>query len=284
VKSQPFGPLEPALYREIVRRALAEDLGWGDLTTEGTIPADQRARGVMIAKAPLVVAGLDVALEAFRQLDPSATFTIHRNDSEFCEPGDAIVEMDGLAAGMLTSERTALNLLQRLCGIATLTRQFVEAAAGRILVLDTRKTTPTLRALEKYAVRAGGGTNHRMGLDDGILIKDNHVRLAGGIGPALERMREASTDMPIEIEVQSFEQLDQALAAGATRILADNFSLEDLKEVVKRARGRAQIEISGGVTLSRMADLAATGADFVSVGALTHSAPAMDISFEIEPA
>ena len=237
----------------------------------------------MIAKAPLVVAGLDVALEAFRQLDPSATFTIHKSDSEFCNPGDSIVEMDGLAAGMLTAERTALNLLQRLCGIATMTRQFVERAAGRILVLDTRKTTPTLRALEKYAVRAGGGTNHRMGLDDGILIKDNHIRLSGGITQALERMRNAQHEMPIEIEVQSFEQLDEALAAGATRILADNFTVEQLKEVVTRTRGKAQVEISGGVTIDTLADLAATGADFVSVGALTHSAAAIDISFEIEP-
>lgn len=283
MKSQPFGPLEPALYREIVRRALAEDLGWGDLTTESTITPEQRARGVLIAKAPCVVAGLDVAIEAFRQLDPGATFTVLRHDSDACASGDTIAEMIGLATALLTAERTALNFLQRLCGIATLTRRFVDAAAGRILILDTRKTTPTLRVLEKYAVRAGGGTNHRMGLDDGILIKDNHVRLAGGIDAALARMREASTDMPIEIEVQSYEQLDEALAAGATRILADNFSVEELKEVVRRAKGRAQIEISGGVTLDRMSDLAATGADFVSVGALTHSAPAMDISFEIEP-
>jgi nicotinate-nucleotide pyrophosphorylase (carboxylating) len=283
VKSQPFGPLEPALYREIVRRALAEDLGWGDVTTEGTVGPDQRARGVLVAKAHCVVAGLDVAIEAFRQLDPSATFTVMRPDSETCAPGDTIAEMQGLATAMLTAERTALNFLQRLCGIATLTRRFVEAAAGRILVLDTRKTTPTLRVLEKYAVRAGGGTNHRMGLDDGILIKDNHVRLAGGIAAALGRMREAATEMPVEIEVQSLAELEEALASGATRVLADNFAPDELKEVVRRARGRAQIEISGGVTLTSVADFATTGADFVSVGALTHSAPAIDISFEIEP-
>jgi nicotinate-nucleotide pyrophosphorylase (carboxylating) len=283
VKSQPFGPLEPALYREIVRRALAEDLGWGDVTTEGTVGPDQRARGVLVAKAHCVVAGLDVAIEAFRQLDPSATFTVMRPDSETCAPGDTIAEMQGLATAMLTAERTALNFLQRLCGIATLTRRFVEAAAGRILVLDTRKTTPTLRVLEKYAVRAGGGTNHRMGLDDGILIKDNHVRLAGGIAAALGRMREAATEMPVEIEVQSLAELEEALASGATRVLADNFAPDELKEVVRRARGRAQIEISGGVTLTSVADFATTGADFVSIGALTHSAPAIDISFEIEP-
>jgi nicotinate-nucleotide pyrophosphorylase (carboxylating) len=283
VKTQPFGPLEPALYREIIRRALAEDLGWGDLTTEGTIALDQRAAGTFIAKAPCVVAGLDIAFEAFRQLDPTVTLDVRKGDSAACVPGDVIAELHGLATAMLTAERTALNFLQRLSGIATQTRRFVEAAKGQILVLDTRKTTPTLRVLEKYAVRAGGGTNHRMGLDDGILIKDNHVRLAGGIAEALTRMRTAQHEMPIEIEVQSFEQLDEALAAGATRILADNFTLEQLKEVVRRTRGRAQVEISGGVTLDRLADLACTGADFVSVGALTHSAPAVDISFEIEP-
>jgi nicotinate-nucleotide pyrophosphorylase (carboxylating) len=283
VKSQPFGPLEPALYREIVRRALAEDLGWGDTTTEGTIRPEQRARGTFIAKAPCVVAGLDVALEAFRQLDPGATITALRGDSERCDTGETIAELQGLASALLTAERTALNFLQRLCGIATLTRRFVDAAQGRIIVLDTRKTTPTLRVLEKYAVRAGGGTNHRMGLDDGILIKDNHIRLAGGLAEALTRMRAASNEMPIEIEVQSFEQLEEALAAGATRILADNFDADQLREIVQRTRGRATVEISGGVTIDRLPQLATTGAEFVSVGALTHSAAAIDISFEIEP-
>jgi nicotinate-nucleotide pyrophosphorylase (carboxylating) len=283
VKTQPFGPLEPALYREIIRRALAEDLGWGDLTTEGTVAPEQRAVGTFIAKAPCVVAGLDVALEAFRQLDPTITIEIRKADSATCVAGDVLGEIRGLASAMLTAERTALNFLQRLSGIATQTRRFVDAAKGQILILDTRKTTPTLRALEKYAVRAGGGANHRMGLDDGILIKDNHVRLAGGIAEALARMRTAQHEMPIEIEVQSFDQLDEALAAGATRILADNFTVDQLKEVVRRTRGRAQVEISGGVTIDKIADLAATGADFVSVGTLTHSAPAVDISFEIEP-
>jgi nicotinate-nucleotide pyrophosphorylase (carboxylating) len=283
VKSQPFGPLEPALYREIIRRALAEDLGWGDLTTEGTVTLEQRAAGTFIAKAPCVVAGLDVALEAFRQLDPTITAEIRRADSATCTAGDVIAEIRGQATAMLTAERTALNFLQRLSGIATQTRRFVDAAKGQIRILDTRKTTPTLRALEKYAVRAGGGTNHRMGLDDGILIKDNHVRLAGGISEALARMRTAQHEMPIEIEVQSFDQLEEALQAGATRILADNFTVDQLKEVVQRTRGRAQVEISGGVTFDKVAELATTGADFVSVGALTHSAPAVDISFEIQP-
>jgi len=285
VKSQPFGPLEPALYREIIRRALAEDLGWGDLTTEGTIMPDQRAVGTFYAKAPCVVAGLDVALEAFRQLDPTIAIEVRRGDSTTCAAGEVIAEIQGLAMAMLTAERTALNFLQRLSGIATATRRFVDAAKGQILVLDTRKTTPTLRALEKYAVRAGGGTNHRMGLDDGILIKDNHVRLAGGIREALSRMRRAQheDEMPIEIEVQSFDELEEALACGATRILADNFTIDQLKDVVKRTRGKAQVEVSGGVTLDRIEALATTGADFVSVGALTHSAPAVDISFEIEP-
>jgi len=282
VKSQPFGPLDPALYREVVRRALAEDLGWGDVTTEATIPHDLRGRGTLLAKAPCVVAGLDVAIEAFRQLDPAAVVTTRHGDGDAAAAGDVIATIDGLAAPMLTAERTALNLLQRLSGIATLTRRFVEAAGGRILVLDTRKTTPTLRALEKYAVRAGGGTNHRMALDDGILIKDNHVRLAGGVGAAFARMAAAGHDMPIEIEVQSLAELDEALAAGATRVLADNFSIEALAEAVRRTRGRAQLEVSGGVTFERLEAIAATGADFVSVGGLTHSAAAVDISFEVE--
>jgi nicotinate-nucleotide pyrophosphorylase (carboxylating) len=283
VKSVPFAPLDPALYREIVRRALAEDLGWGDVTTEATVSSEQRARGIILAKSSCVVAGSQVAEEVFRQLDPAISFQIRRQDCERCAPGDIIAEARGSAAAMLTAERTALNLLQRMSGIATLTRAFVDAAAGSIVVLDTRKTTPTLRALEKYAVRAGGGTNHRSGLDDGILIKDNHIRLAGGVREAVKLMKQAGQEMPVEVEAQSLDQVDQAIAAGADVILVDNLPIEQIREAVKRVRGRAKIEVSGGVTLERMSELSKTGADYVSVGALTHSAPAADISFELEP-
>jgi nicotinate-nucleotide pyrophosphorylase (carboxylating) len=284
MKTVPFQALDPALYRETVRRALAEDLGWGDVTTEALVPIDQSARGVILAKSLCVLAGLDVAAETFRQLDPGCTFTPKCRDAESCDPGCVVAEVKGLAAPMLTAERTALNFLQRLSGIATLTRRFVEASGGRIMVLDTRKTTPTLRALEKYAVRAGSGTNHRAGLDDGVLIKDNHVRLAGGIGSAVRRMKMASPEMPIEVEAQSLAEVDEALEAAADIILVDNLPIDQIREAVKRTRGRAQVEISGGVTLERLPELAATGAEYVSVGALTHSAPAADLSFELEPA
>jgi nicotinate-nucleotide pyrophosphorylase (carboxylating) len=284
VKAVPFEPLDPGLYRELVRRALAEDFGWGDVTTETIIDRKQKARGVITAKSSCVLAGLDIAAEAFRQMDPAVQIKISRADGTRCEPGTEVAEIRGLAAALLTAERTALNFLQRLSGIATLTRQFVDAAVGRITVLDTRKTTPILRALEKYAVRAGGGMNHRSGLDDGILIKDNHIRLAGGVGGAVTRMRKANHEMPTEVEAQSLAQVDEALQAGAEIVLLDNLSTEDIIEAVKRCSGRARTEISGGVTLQRMSELAATGADYVSVGALTHSAPAVDISFEIEPA
>ena len=283
MKSVPFAPLEPALYREAVRRALAEDLGWGDVTTEATINPSLHARGVILAKSDCVVAGLDVAAEAFRQLDPSAVFTQRVRDSQRAASGTVIADVRGSAAAMLTAERTALNFLQRLSGIATLTRRFVDAAAGAITVLDTRKTTPTLRALEKYAVRAGGGTNHRAGLDDGILIKDNHIRLGGGVPEVVRKMKAARQEMPIEIEAQSLREVDEAIAAGANIILLDNLSLDDVREAVRRIAGRAKTELSGGVTLDRMSELAKTGADYVSIGALTHSAPAADISFELEP-
>jgi nicotinate-nucleotide pyrophosphorylase (carboxylating) len=282
VKSVPFGPLDPDLYREVVRRALAEDLGWGDVTTEATVPPDLRARGVILARQPCVIAGLDVAAEVFRQLDPAVTFVKRKTDGDRCGEGDTVAEVTGFAGTLLTAERTALNFLQRLSGIATLARRFVDAADGRTRILDTRKTTPTLRALEKYAVRAGGGTNHRAALDDGILIKDNHIRLAGGIRQAVEKMRAAGPEMPIEVEVQSLAQLDEALAAGVDIIMLDNLGGDELKEAVRRARGRAEIEISGGVTIDRVPDLAATGADYISAGALTHSAPAVDLSFELE--
>lgn len=283
MRSVPFQPLDPALYREVVRRALAEDLGWGDVTTEATVSPDLRARGIVLAKSRCVVAGLDVAGEVFAQLDPGCTFERKRNDGDLCEPGTVVAEVRGRAASMLTAERTALNFMQRLSGIATLTRRFVDATGGTITILDTRKTTPTLRALEKYAVRAGAGTNHRSGLDDGVLIKDNHIRLAGGVGEAVKRMKDADPEMPIEVEAQSLEQVDEAVAAGADIILLDNLGLDAVREAVKRIGGRAKIELSGGVTLDRIPELAKTGANYVSVGALTHSAIAADLSFELEP-
>jgi nicotinate-nucleotide pyrophosphorylase (carboxylating) len=224
-----------------------------------------------------------VASEAFRQLDPGVSITVHHGDGQLCEPGTVVAEYRGHAAGLLTAERTALNFIQRLSGIATLTRQFVDAAGGRIVVLDTRKTTPLLRILEKYAVRAGGAVNHRSGLDDGILIKDNHIRLAGGVVNAVGRMRKKTREMPTEVEAQSLQQVDDALAAGADIILLDNLSTDDIKAAVEKCRGRVKTEVSGGVTLARIPELAATGADYVSIGALTHSAPAADLSFEIEP-
>ena len=283
MRTVPFQPLDPALYREIVRRALAEDLGWGDVTTDALVSRDLRARGVILAKSPCVVAGLDVAAEVFSQLDPGCSFEQVKKDGDRCEPGDVIAKTAGQAAAMLTAERTALNFLQRLSGIATLTRRFVDASAGKITILDTRKTTPGLRVLEKYAVRAGRGTNHRAGLDDGVLIKDNHVRLAGGLAEAVRRMKAAGAEMPIEVEAQSLAQVDEALDAGVDILLVDNLPVDDIRQAVTRARGRAQVEISGGVTLDRLSALAVTGADYVSVGALTHSAPAADLSFELEP-
>ena len=282
MRTIPFEPLDPSVYRQIVRRALAEDLGWGDVTTEATVPTDVRGYGTFVVKAPCVLAGLDVAAEVFRQLDPAVHITLKNRDGDRCQPGAIAAEIRGSAALMLTAERTALNFVQRLSGIATLTRRYVDAADGQITVLDTRKTTPTLRALEKYAVRAGGGSNHRSGLDDGILIKDNHVRLAGGVVEAVNRMKAARQEMLIEVEAQSLADVDGAIEAGADVILLDNLSIEDIHLAVGRIAGRSKIEISGGVTLERMPQLARTGADYVSVGALTHSAPAVDLSFEIE--
>jgi len=283
VKAVPFEPLDPGMYRELVRRALAEDFGWGDVTTEAIIDREQKARGVIVAKETCVIAGIDIAADAFRQLDPGADVTIICQDGQRCERGSEVAEIRGHAAALLTAERTALNFLQRLSGIATLTRQFVDLADGRILILDTRKTTPMMRALEKYAVRAGGGVNHRAGLDEGILIKDNHIRLLGSVRAAVSQMRKINREMPTEVEAETLAQVDEALEAGAEIIMLDNLTTEDIIEAVKRCSGRAKTEISGGVTLQRMPELAVTGADFVSIGALTHSAPAVDMSFEIEP-
>jgi nicotinate-nucleotide pyrophosphorylase (carboxylating) len=278
-------PLDPRVYRDLVRRALEEDVGDGDVTTEAIVSADVQARGTFLVKSEGVLAGLDVAFEVFRQLEkgPVGSFAVRVRDGEWCRPGTEVADVLAPARTLLVGERTALNYLQRLSGIATLARRFAEAANGRITILDTRKTTPTLRALEKYAVRVGGGANHRRGLFDAILIKDNHIALAGGVKAAIDRARGHRPGMPIEIEAATLHDVDLALAEGAEVILLDNMSTADIRIAVARAAGRAKTEISGGVTLERLPELAATGADFVSVGALTHSAPAIDISFEIEP-
>lgn len=276
--------LEPGDYRDLVRLALAEDLAGGDVTTDAIVGQGDRARGTFLVKSPCTLAGLDVALEVFVQLDPRVDAEWRFRDGDACEAGVTIGHLTGSARAMLSGERTALNILQHLSGIATLARQFVEASGGTITILDTRKTTPTLRALEKYAVRMGGATNHRMSLNDGVMIKDNHIRLGGGIANAVTQVRAFGAKPVIEVEVETLKQVDQALDAGADILLLDNMTTDDIREAVSRCRGRAKTEISGGVTLARIPELASTGADFVSAGALTHSAPAVDISFDIQPA
>jgi nicotinate-nucleotide pyrophosphorylase (carboxylating) len=274
--------LSPDAYLHLIAAALAEDVGRGDVTAELTVGADQRGRGVIVAKTSLVLAGVDVAAATFRHCDGRVQFRPDRNDGDRCEPGTVVAEVVGPGRALLTAERTALNFLQRLSGIATETARYVAAAAGRITILDTRKTTPGFRDLEKYAVRCGGGTNHRRSLDTGILIKENHKRLSGGISEVLRRT--AGATLPVEVEVETLDELDEALSAGARRVLVDNFSLAEQKEAVRRCKPRGVlVEISGGVTLERIPEIASTGADFVSVGALTHSVRAADLSFEIQP-
>jgi nicotinate-nucleotide pyrophosphorylase (carboxylating) len=275
--------LERSLYEDLVRRALDEDVRGGDITTEATVPAATRARGLFVAKQDCVVAGLAIAFEAFRQLEPAVVLSAKLQDGDRCAAGATIATVDGLARTLLVGERTALNILQRLSGIATVTRRYVDAAGGRIAILDTRKTTPTLRALEKYAVRAGGGVNHRAGLYDAVLIKDNHIRLAGSVAAAIRSVREARPGLRIEVEADTLPQVEEAVNAGADSVLLDNMTTDTIRAAVRLVAGRAQTEISGGVTLDRIPELAGTGADSVSVGALTHSAPAVDIGLDIEP-
>ncbi len=281
----PVAHRAAAALDDLIRRALEEDLGTGDVTTRATIPEGLPARGVLLAKSALVVAGLDVARRTFELASGASpiVFAASSVDGAAVPAGTALARVDGPAAALLAAERTALNFLQRLCGIATATRRHVDAAAGRIAVLDTRKTTPLLRELEKQAVRAGGGRNHRFGLFDLVLIKDNHVRLAGGIGAAIARARAAAPGVPIEVEAQTVEEAGDAAGLGADIILLDNMTTGDIRRAVALVGGRAKTEISGGVSLERIPELAATGADYVSVGALTHSVTAADISFEIEP-
>ncbi|MGV8928688.1 MAG: carboxylating nicotinate-nucleotide diphosphorylase [Brevundimonas sp.] len=278
--------LPDILIEPIVRAALAEDLGRaGDVTSRACIPEDARMRAVFAARKAGVLAGLDCVRLSLLAMDPTATIDLRLRDGAAFEAGTILAEVEADARAFLAAERTALNLLGRMCGIATLTQAYVAAVAGTTArIADTRKTTPGLRALEKHAVLCGGGVNHRFGLDDAVLIKDNHVAVCGGVGEAIRRARTAVGHlMKVEIEIDGLEQLDEALAAGPDVIMLDNFTLPMLREAVGRVAGRVTLEASGGVNLETVQAIAETGVDVISVGALTHSAPSLDVGLDILP-
>ena len=278
IRSLPHILIEP-----VVRMALAEDLGRaGDVTAMACIPQGARMRAVFAARKPGVLAGIDCVRLAVLAMDPDASITLNLRDGDAFEAGAVLAEVEADARAFLAAERTALNLLGRLCGIATLTRAYVDAVSGtRARIADTRKTTPGLRALEKHAVLCGGGLNHRFGLDDAILIKDNHVAVCGGVAQAVRRAKAAAGHlMKIEVEVDGLDQLDEALAATPDVIMLDNFTLPMLREAVSRTAGRITLEASGGVNLETVRGIAETGVDVISVGALTHSAASLDIGLD----
>jgi len=280
-------PPPDLLLEPVVRLALAEDLGRaGDLTATACVPPGTRMQAVIAARAPGVAAGLRLAPLTVRLLDPEARVELLAADGQAVEGGAALVRVEGDARALLAAERTMLNLIGRLCGVATLTRAYVAAIAGTgARIADTRKTTPGLRALEKHAVRCGGGMNHRFGLDDAILIKDNHIAVCGGVAAAIRAARASAGHLVrVEVEVDTLEQFDIALAEGPDVIMLDNFDLAQLREAVARAAGhpvRPVLEASGGVSLQTVRDIAATGVDVISVGALTHSAPVLDIGLDV---
>lgn len=291
MKTRAIGlaPLPAPLIASAVKAALLEDLGLtGDITTNATIPADTRAQGVIAARKAGVVSGLPLAEEAFRQLDPDFRFDILVADGERVKPGDVVSKISGNARALLTAERVALNYMGRMSGIASLTRQYVDAIAGtRARIVDTRKTTPGLRAFEKYAVRCGGGHNHRTGLFDAVLIKDNHIVAAGGVEQAVAAARQTAGHMvKIEVEVDTLDQLDRVLKYDVDAVLLDNMTPSQLKDAVKRIGGRCLAEASGGVNLETVGAIAKSGVDLISVGALTHSAPVLDLGldFKAQPA
>jgi nicotinate-nucleotide pyrophosphorylase (carboxylating) len=269
---------------ELIDRALAEDLGDGDLTTAAVVPDGARARARIEQKAPGVPAGMRMAAKVFERLDPELRWHVHAEEGEWRE-GGLVAQLSGRAAAILAGERVALNFLGRLSGIATLTARHVEAVEGTgAKILDTRKTTPGLRALEKAAVRAGGGATHRSGLYDAILVKENHSALAGGVGEAARRaLAAAPPGVMVEVECSTLEEVEAALAAGVARLLLDNMAPAELRQAVELADGRAELEASGGITLENVREVAETGVDYISVGALTHSAAALDFSLLLEP-
>lgn len=276
-------PLPDLLIAPVIRAALAEDLGRaGDVTAQATIPADARFSAVFAARKPGVISGLACVRLTVAELGPSAEVRLMAADGDQVAAGAKLAWVEGNARALLSAERTALNLLGRLSGIATLTRAYVDAVAGTgARIVDTRKTTPGLRALEKYAVRCGGGVNHRFGLDDAILIKDNHVAACGSVGEAVRRAKAAAGHLTkVEVEVDSLSQLDEALAEAPDVVMLDNFSLGDLREAVRRASGKVTLEASGGITLETVRAVAETGVDVISVGALTHSVSVLDIGLD----
>jgi nicotinate-nucleotide pyrophosphorylase (carboxylating) len=282
--------LDVSKYQNLLRAFLDEDLGTGDITTETTVSVRKSARGELFAKAPLVLAGIDLFAEVFRLLDPAAQVEVCSRDGQELQPGQIPARVRASARALLTGERVALNLLQRLSGVATLTHQFVRAVKGTSAeILDTRKTTPGLRDLEKYAVRVGGGRNHRRDLGEAVLIKENHIRMAGGVSAALQAAQAAKGRAAwIEIEVTNLDELRAALAYNPDVVLLDNMNSTLVRQAVQQVRVHdpartIRTEASGGITLGNVREFAEAGVDWISVGALTHSAPAVDLSFEIEP-
>lgn len=272
----------PPQVKDFIKQALAEDIGTGDVTTRMLVPMGHTATARFTAKSGFVAAGLPVAREVFRCVDERVEFTALVEEGEWVKKGAAIAEAKGETRSILTGERVALNFLQRLSGIATLTSAFVARIEGfDAKILDTRKTTPGMRFLEKYAVQAGGGSSHRMGLYDGILIKDNHIKAAGGIKRAVRLARKGSHLMKIEVEAETLDEVKEALAAGVDVIMLDNMGVDEMKRAVRLAKGKAILEASGNVSLGNVRDIAATGVDLISIGTLTHSAPAVDISMDL---
>jgi len=267
----------------LIKRALEEDIGHGDITTANLIPREQQAAGIFYAKSPGIVAGIDVCRAVFNYLDPDIGFEVKRGDGDLIEPGDTIAVVSGRAASILTGERVALNFLQRLSGIASKTRAMAESIKYyKAELVDTRKTTPGLRVLEKYAVKIGGARNHRFGLYDGVMIKDNHIKIIGSIQKAVSTIRSRIPHtVKIELEVETLEQLQEALDSRVDIILLDNMDIEKMKRAVDIANGRALLEASGGINEDNIVEVAKTGVDFISVGALTHSVKSLDISLEI---
>jgi nicotinate-nucleotide pyrophosphorylase (carboxylating) len=262
---------------EVIRRAIEEDVGSGDVTTDACVPAEAKASGYFLAREPMVLAGAELLPQIYDQEQLDLPY----KSGTFLEAQSVIARVSGSARRLLTIERTALNFLQRLSGIATHTRMFVNAVEGTDCeVFDTRKTTPGLRRLEKMAVNAGGGTNHRLGLFDAVLIKNNHITAAGGVRQALERTR--AKGLPVEIEIHNFKDLEDALSAGASHVLLDNFTLDEVRQAIRQINGRAKVEVSGGITLQNVRAFAETGADYLSSGALTHSFRSVDIAFRLE--